>query len=518
MAAFLRADESLSHDPFLLSDMDRAVTRLSRALLGDELVAVYGDFDADGITSTAMLVQAISSLGGRATHYIPHRLEEGHGLNLPALRALAEQGVSLVVTVDCGITGHEEVAQGRGLGLDFIITDHHVPSGPIPDAVAAVNPKLSGSRYPFSDLAGVGVALKLVQALFSTLNRGEAWVDYLDLVALGTVADMVKLLGENRYLVKKGLEVVNRTENLGLQELIGIAGVAMGGIDSERISYTLAPRLNASGRLDHAVASYELLMASSRENARRLAAALEMRNAERQRLTAEIFEAARRELAGVADQLPLLIVSGQDYPPGVVGVVAGKLVDEFYRPAIVVSLDGETARGSARSVPGFNLVEALSQCKDLFDRYGGHEQAAGFTMPLAHLVELRSRLTAIAERELAEVDLCPSIDVDMEMPLSQLKGNTYELISRLAPFGEGNRPPTFLSRGVKVLGYRTVGNNGDHVKLKLRDGGVVWDAIAFDLGRRDLTPYIDIVYSLEVETWGGRNALRLNIQDFCPAS
>ena len=516
--AFLAADDRLSNDPFILPEMDRAVTRLIRALLGDELVAIYGDFDADGITATALLVQAISSLGGHTTHYIPHRLEEGHGLNLPALQGLAGQGVKLVVTVDCGVTGHLEVEQARQLGLDFVITDHHVPSGPIPDAAAVINPKIDIDAYPYPELAGVGVALKLAQALFSATGKDGRWLDYLDLVALGTVADMVPLQGENRFLVKRGLEVLNTTENLGLQELVSSAGLELGAIDSERISFSLAPRLNASGRLDHAVTSYELLMATSRDRARQLAASLESRNAERQRLTAQIFEEARQELSPRAAELPLLMVSGHDYPPGVVGVVAGKLVDEFYRPTIVISLDGGTARGSARSIQGFNIVAALAECQDLFDRFGGHAQAAGFTMPLSRLDELQERLLAVAGRALENVDLTPSILVDVELPLSSLGGATYGLIRRLAPLGEGNQAPVFLSHGVKVVNSRTVGGNGDHLKLTLRDGDVVWDAIAFDHGKRDLPPIIDVVYSLEADTWNGRQTLRLNVLDFAPAS
>jgi single-stranded-DNA-specific exonuclease len=515
---FIAGDERLAHDPLLLPDMDKAVTRISRALLGDELIAIFGDFDADGITGAALLVQGIGQLGGKVISYIPHRLEEGHGLNDSALERLRQRGATLVITVDCGITGVPEVEKGRQLGLDIVITDHHVPSDTIPEALAAIDPKLPGSSYPFVELAGVGVAVKLLQALFRATGRDGEAEEYLDLVALGTVADMVPLTGENRYLTKRGLEVLNRSGRVGVQELVLSAGLEMGKLDAEDIAFSLGPRLNASGRLDHAVTSYELLMTASRQEARALAAMLENGNSERQRLTAEAFEDAREKLAGEAGKLPLLMVRDSRYQPGVVGVVAGKLVDAFYRPAVVVHIDEETARGSARSIPDFDLVSALTECRDLLTRFGGHSQAAGFLMPGCDVEKLRKRLVEIAGQRLAAVDLRPALIIDAEIPLSALGGQTYKTISRLEPFGQANQAPTFLSKGVDVVSSRAVGADGDHLKLKLRGGNVVWDAIAFSLGHRPLAPRIDIVYNLEVESWSGRELLRLNVLDFLPAS
>jgi len=514
--AFLAADERLANDPFLLQEMDKAVTRVLRALLGDELIAVYGDFDADGITAAVLLAQGITELGGRVISYIPHRFDEGHGLNLAALKSLKKQGVSLVITVDCGITGVSEVEDGHKLGLDIIITDHHVPLARIPPALAAIDPKLSGSTYPFYDLAGVGVALKLLQALYKATHRDGEWEKFLDLVALGTVVDMVPLLGENRYLVRRGIEGLNQSPRPGVRELVLSAGLEMGGIDSDSISYSLGPRLNASGRMDHAVTSYELLTTSSPAQARELAAQLETRNAERQRLTAEVLAKARAKLASEGTDQPLLIVGGHDYPHGVLGVVAGKLVDEFYRPVIIMKLDGESVRGSARSIPGFDIVTALTECQDLLTRFGGHSQAAGFVTPRANLDRLQRQLVEIAVRQLADVDLRPALFIDAVLPLSSLGRETYKVVSRLAPFGQGNREPVFLSEKVKVVDSRIVGGGGKHLKLKLRDGQVVWDAIAFDLGDRELSTYLDIVYNLEIDHWNGREQLRLNILDFLP--
>ena len=514
--AFLAADERLANDPFLLQEMDKAVTRVLRALLGDELTAIYGDFDADGITAAVLLAQGIQELGGRAISYIPHRFDEGHGLNLAALKSLKKQGVSLVITVDCGITGVSEVEDGHKLGLDIIITDHHVPLAHIPSALAAINPKLSGSTYPFYDLAGVGVAFKLLQALYKATHRDGEWEKFLDLVALGTVVDMVPLLGENRYLVRQGIQGLNQSPRPGVRELVLSAGLEMGGIDSSSISYSLGPRLNASGRMDHAVTSYELLTTSSPEQARELAAQLEARNGERQRLTAEVLAKARAKLASEGTDQPLLVVGGHDFPHGVLGVVAGKLVDEFYRPVVIMKLDGESVRGSARSIPGFDIMAALAECEDLLTRFGGHSQAAGFVTPRANLDRLQRQLLEIAARQLADADLRPALFIDAVLPLSSLGRETYKVVSKLAPFGQGNREPVFLSEKVKVVDSRIVGGGGKHLKLKLRDGQIVWDAIAFDLGNRELSTYLDIVYNLEIDHWNGREQLRLNVLDFLP--
>ena len=515
---FLAADRRLAHDPHLLKDMDKAVTRILRALLGDELIAVFGDFDADGITGTALLVEGITRLGGRVTHYIPHRLEEGHGLNYPALKLLREQGASLVVTVDCGINGFEEVEQARELGLDVIITDHPVAPEEPPAALAVIDPKRPDCLYPFAELAGVGVALKLAQALLTATHRDGEWEDLLDLVALGTVADMVPLEDENRYLVKRGLEMVNKSQRVGLREMVNCAGLLMGEVDEGSVAYTLAPRLNASGRMNHAVTSYELLTTTSRSEARRLAAELECNNAERQKLTAEFAAKAKEQLAeSAADGRPLLMVSGPEYPSGVAGVIAGKLCDEFYRPAIVLHVDGDQAKASARSIPELDIVSAFGECEDLLLRYGGHRQAAGFLTARANLDRLRERLEEIAARELAGVDLRPMITIDAVLPLSMLSGKTYKLISKLAPFGQANPTPTFLSRDVGLIESRRVGTDGEHLKLRLGDGKTVWDGIAFSLADRELSSHVDIVYNLRKEYWGGRTTLQLNISDLVPS-
>jgi single-stranded-DNA-specific exonuclease len=517
---FLAADERLMGDPFLLPEMSKAVSRILRALLRDELIAIYGDFDTDGVTSTALLAQGLSILGRRAICYIPHRIEEGHGLNHAALKSLQQQEVDLVITVDCGVTALAEVEQAQKQGLDIIITDHHSVPSSLPPALATIDPKREDSAYPFSEFAGVGVAFKLLQALLQVTGKERRLHDFLDLVAIGTVADLVPLVGENRYLVKRGLEVLNSSQRLGIRELVRRAGLEMGHLDTESISYMLGPRLNAAGRLAHAMLSYELLTANSSERAAQLAAQLEAENAERQKLTLRVLTEAKRRLLPLADDVPLLLVGDQDFPAGVIGVVAGKLVEEFYRPAVVLEIGPETSRGSARSIPQFDINAALTECRDLLSRFGGHAQAAGFTTPNANVERLHQQLLEIAKRELAGVELSPVLVIDAEIPLSSLDGETFNLIKSLAPFGQANPMPTFLSRKARVLEHRCLGTNGEHLRLKLQDGQAVWDAIGFALGylADGIASYIDIVYSLEADNWKGTELLRLNILDLSPVS
>lgn len=518
--AFLAADERLLGDPFLLPDMEKAVARTYRALLSGETIAIYGDFDADGITATALLTQGLSSLGGRAIPYIPHRIEEGYGLNHAALESLCKEGVTLVITVDCGISAAPEVERAQSRGLDIVITDHHTVPQKMPPALATVDPKRADSLYPFPDLAGVGVAFKLLQGLLRSIGKERDLDQLLDLVALGTVADMAPLLGENRYLVKRGLEVLNSANRLGLSEMMRCAGRSLGSIDPQTISWILGPRLNAAGRLDHAIISYDLLSTSSPEEAQRLANSLERKNAERQRLSEMVLAKAREKLIAVGTDSPLLMVGSEDYPSGVVGVVAGRLVEEFYRPIVVFELGKELSRGSARSIPEFDIIAALTQCSDLLSRFGGHPMAAGFTVPTENLIHLQERLAEIAASQLAKLDLRPLITIDAELPLSSLQGRAFHMMQQLAPFGCANPLPTFLSRGVKVMEYRSVGAGGQHLRLKLREGNVTWDGVAFRMGHLidEGTPHLDIVYNLEVDRWRGEEMLQLNILDFAPAT
>jgi len=514
---FLTADKRLSGDPFQLPDMHLAIARIYRALLSGESIAIYGDFDADGITGTALLVQGLSALGGKVIPYIPHRLTEGYGLKTAALEKLRQQGISLVITVDCGITALAEVKRAKRLKLDIIITDHHTPLPEIPTAIAIVNPKRADSAYPFSELTGAGVAIKLLQALFQSLGKQEQLEELIDLVAVGTIADIAPLWGENRYLVKQGLKLINTTPRLGIREIIFQAGLSIGRLDAESISWIIAPRLNAAGRMAHAITSYKLLMTNSPQEAQGLAIWLEQKNAERQRLTTRALTRAREQVLSQGIT-PLLIASDRDYPVGIAGLVASKLAEEFYRPAIVIRTGELVSSGSCRSIPEFNIILALNQCSRLLSQFGGHSQAGGFILPTKNLARLKQHLSELATTQLAGVDLRPQLDIDAEVTLSELSGNTFNVIQRLAPFGRGNPQPTFLSRRAEVVDCHTMGNNREHLRLKVRQGNMVWDSVGFRLANylAEVSSHLDIVYNLEIDRWGGEERLRLNILDFAP--
>ncbi|MFB0556959.1 MAG: single-stranded-DNA-specific exonuclease RecJ [Dehalococcoidia bacterium] len=514
---FLLADHRLGGNPFLLPGMSQAVSRIHKALLIEEKIAIYGDFDVDGITATATLAEGLSWLGGKVTPYIPHRLREGHGLKLPALENLHSQGMGLIITVDCGVTSITEAKQAQEMGLDMIITDHHVPLVTLPQAIAVIDAKRKDSQYPFSELAGVGVAFKLLQALFYKDGREKRVAELLDLVALGTVTDVVPIIGENRYLVKEGLKVLNNTQRIGLQELGALARLKLGELNTKHISKALGPRLNAASRMDDATTSYHLVTTHSPEEAHALAQELEASNTERQRLTDEVLRKAKERLAHKLYP-PLLIEGHEGYPVGVTGLVAGKLVDEFYKPAIILNLGPEICRGSARSIPEFNVAEALEKCQDLLITFGGHPLAAGFTVKQQNLAQLEERLMKLAKSQLSHLDLCPKLVIDAEVPLSAFAGDAFNLIQQLEPFGQGNSNPTFLTRQVEVIECRNFGNQDKHLELKLKQGNITWRAVDFDSQKtqEEIPSYLDIVYTIEKSFWNGEQVLRLNLRDFAP--
>jgi single-stranded-DNA-specific exonuclease len=517
---FLAGDARLSCDPRLLPDIQPAMARIYRAILSGERVAVYGDFDTDGITATALMVTGLRSLGADVIPYIPHRLTEGYGLKTEALKKLAADGVTLVVSVDCGITAIEEVKEAKKFGLDIIVTDHHLPLDALPPAVAVIDPRRADSSYPFQDLAGVGVAFKVIEALFNGMGRPLPKEHFLELAAIGTVADIMPLKGENRYLVKEGLKHLNDHPSPGLSEIVNLSRLRLGQLDAESISWTVAPRLNAAGRLEHAMVGYNLLMAPNADEARGLAAVLEDRNIERQRLTAKFVGRAREQvLSGPLN--PLLLVEDEECPPGILGLVAGRLTDEFYRPSIVIRREDGMATASCRSIPGFNITQAIDRCGHLLSHYGGHAQAAGFSLKSVNLPELSDLISKITALELAAIDLQPVLLIDAEARLHELGGGLYQTLNRLAPFGEGNRPPLFVSRCASVVDYRSMGANQEHMKLRLTQGESIWEAVAFRQSeeiKKILPGPIDVVYNLELDKFNGRETLRLNVVDFAPAS
>ena len=505
------------HDPSLLSDMARTVDRITQAIANHETIGVFGDFDVDGVTATALVAEGLGDLGGKVVPYIPHREEEGHGLNDAAVQALRESGITLLITVDCGVTSHGEIALAQELGMDVIVTDHHVPPNPLPPALSVVDPKVEGSTYPFVELSGGGLAFKLIQAVYD--RTGRDWSrDLLELVALSTVADLVPLVDENRYLVKEGLKELRRSKRPGLQALYRQARLRPDSIDTETISFYIAPRLNAAGRLDHAHLSYRLLLTRSEDEAVEMASRLESLNRERQQLT-ETACARARDTVSAMEPIPAVLLVGGDWvEPGIAGLVASRLVDEFSRPAIVMSLKDGVIRGSARVIPGYDcLEEALTPCGDLFTRFGGHTQAAGFEMAPERLPELEDRMEFVARKAADRILPEAILDIDAEVPLSSLPGETFRWIKEMEPFGMRNPAPCFLTRNLVPVEARFMGNKQQHLKLKLKEtGGAVWDAVAFRQGERWIpnVPLVDVVYTIGTERRGATEVLALKVLDF----
>lgn len=517
---FLTADyRSGLHNPFALRGMEAAAGRIATAIDRGELIGVYGDFDADGVTAVTLLVQAIGAMGGMIRPYVPHRTREGYGLNHVAIEQLARDGVRVLVTVDCGISNVDEVAEAQRLGLDVIVTDHHNPPEQLPDAHAVVNPRQPECGYPFKGLVGVGVAYKLVQALVrmgkkpGTL-RGR---DMLDVVAVGTVADMGPLTDENRVLVRAGLEALNATQRPGLRALLRSAGLTAGRVDSGAIGYMLAPRLNAAGRLSDAERAYRLLLTDSAEEAEALAAELTQTNRDRQVLTSSVQAAAEQQIrtAGL-EQRRILVVADESFTAGVVGLVASRLVDEFARPVLVIERGPEFSRGSARSVPGYSIIDALRVHDGLFERYGGHPAAAGFTIRTERLAQLAELLeTAAAHLSLA--DFAPGLQIDAEVTLPDLNWDLQRELTQLEPFGTGNPQPLWLLRGVTALNIGT-SRDGATLRAQFRHGDTVIDAVGFRLGgladALKRVPLIDLAAEMSINEWNGRSSLQLYIRDF----
>jgi len=522
---FLEARSPEGTHPHNMAGIAGAVDRIKYAINKNEQIAVYGDYDVDGVTATALLTQALQTLNAQVIPYIPNRFDEGYGVNKDALEALKADGVQLVVTVDCGIRSLEEAEYARLLGLDLIVSDHHHPLPELPKAVAIINPKQPADSYPEKDLAGVGLAYKLVSALIdpdqgNLENPGNPSLAYLDLVALGTVADLAPLTGENRALVRSGLHRMRQPIRQGLQALMGVAGINPRQINAGDIGFGLGPRLNAAGRLDSALTSLNLLLTEDLFQAGILAQELEVQNRERQQITRDTQ--ARAEVLAFADdpEALLLIAIDPDFNPGVVGLAASRLTERYYRPAIVAQQGDEFTRGSCRSIKEFHITDALDQCADLLVRHGGHAAAAGFTVRNSNLAELNERLKALAREQLSQHDLKPTLVADLEIPLTDLRPEILEHLDWLQPTGYGNRQALFVSRGLKVTSSRTVGKDNSHLKMTVTDGRIHFDAIAFRQGhwREKMPPRVDILFTFERNEFNGRISLQLNVQDIKPTN
>ena len=514
------------HDPFQMLGMPKAVARIRHAIRLQEPIIIYGDFDADGVTSTAVMVQTLTALGGNVHPYIPDRVDEGYGLNTPALQQLAADGIKLVITVDCGIRSVEEIESANKVGLDVIITDHHSVGEVLPPALAVLNPKQENCPYPEDMLAGVGIAFKLASALLKSARAQDAnppnltEYDLLDLVALGTVADLAPLDRlENRYLVQLGLREMAKARRPGLYALMEIARIKPEKVNATSIGYALGPRINAAGRLEHAMTAYELLMTENWHDATRLARELQDINVRRQQLTKDAYSLAKSLAVENGETPPLIFAADEGFLPGIVGLVAGRLTEEFYRPAVVIEIGEAESHGSSRSTPEFHITKVLDQCADLLVQHGGHAQAAGFTILNDNLFAFKERIESIAKTELANRELQPSLVADAEVQLLDLTMELAEQISMLEPMGTENPEPVFVTRRLRVVEARQVGNDGNHLKLRLSDGPIGMDAIAFRFGDwyHKLPHYIDVAYHLQINEWNRRLNLQMNIVDLRPS-
>lgn len=529
---FLAAQPPPGTEPENLLGLPAAVERLEYAIEHSEPVAIYGDYDADGVTATALLVLFLRQLGANVIENIPNRFDEGYGLNIGTLDDLKERGIQLVITVDCGIRSNVEAEHARQLSLDLIITDHHHPLGDVPHALAIINPKQPGDSYPDKNLAGVGLAYKLAVGLLNHYSKKRPLLNpisaasYLDLVALGTISDMAPLTGENRALVKAGLQLIRQPSRQGLASLIGVSGLTAQNIGASEISFALGPRLNAAGRIETALTAFNLLITSDLHKAGELAQILENQNRDRQGKTRDALSLAEKLAQPEKEGQLLLIASDPGFSSGIVGLVASRLTEAYYRPSIVATIvkegDTEFTRASCRSIPEFHITDALDECADLMEHHGGHAAAAGFTVRNDRWNDLIQRLQQIAADKFSTLDhaLRPTLKADIEIHPAELR-YFQEDLERLQPIGIENPQPLFLSLGMKVVenNYRAVGQNQAHLKLKLFDNGLMYDAIGFRMGGwvNQMPQYVDIMYHHEKNSFNGKEYTQLNLRDLRPS-
>ena len=515
VAFFLQGDRADLPSPFLLNGMEEAVGLLASALEQQERILIYGDYDVDGITAVALLLRTLRPFNnGNILYYLPKRLEEGYGLHREALTKAVKHGCRLVITVDCGISAVDEAAYLATEGVKLLLTDHHEPGAQLPQAAALVNPKLS-PEYPYPELAGVGVAFKLLQGLASRKPELEPvlW-ENIDLVALGTIADVVPLLGENRILVKEGLAQIAKTQNNGLKALIVQTGLAGKRIDADHIGYILAPRLNAVGRLGDPAQALQLLLDGDPRRAQKLAASLETLNRKRQRIEERVHQEAEKALAASGPLAKAIVLAGP-WHPGVIGIVASKLAEKYHRPTVLFSLDGDRAKGSGRSIPGFHLYNALAECRAHLRRFGGHEFAAGLELEKKHLADFKAAFLAVAEARLTPELLIPALEVEEVIPVEAVTKSLLAELAQLAPFGEGNPEPVFACQGVNLLACWGVGKDAKHLKLKVGNGAVTCEAIGFNFGalteELEGAECLDLAFNLAENDWN--NQLQMVLKD-----
>ncbi len=511
------------YDPFILKDMEKAVDRILEARKRKEKVIIFGDYDVDGITSSAVMTDVLTRLKIENSIYIPDRGKEGYGMNEKAVKYLARKKTNLIVTVDCGVRDIKEIELAKELGMEVVVTDHHLPGKKIPKAVAVVNPHRKDDGYPWKDLAGVGVAFKLACALIQKSPKGvfkegyEKWL--LDLVALGTVADMVPLKKENRVLVKYGLIVLGKTKRLGIKALFKKSRLPLSAKEipnTGQISFQIAPRLNSAGRMDHANTAFCLITSQDEQETELIADSLELKNGRRQRVTEKIVKEIEKK---IDLKQKVVFLGGEDWPIGILGLVAGRVCDRFCRPTFIFNKDKDGCRGSIRSIPKFKVVKVLEECKKFFSEYGGHDMAGGFVFPLKNLKSLKKKVEQIAQDLLQEKDLSSETLIDRRLDFSEIDWKLIEDLSLMEPFGMGNSAPLFLAEKVVLDRCQIVGNGSKHLKMRLRQDNFFFEAIAFGKGEQFChlvdcqNPLLDIVFELSNDEWNGNKRIQLLIRE-----
>ncbi|MCX7710443.1 MAG: single-stranded-DNA-specific exonuclease RecJ [Clostridia bacterium] len=516
---FLNPDMKLLHDPFLFNDMEMAVERIIRGIQKDEKITVYGDYDVDGVTSTAVIYDFLRECGADVEYYIPDRFEEGYGLSRKGVDRIKAAGTSLIITVDCGTTAFEEIDYIHQLGMEVIVTDHHECQEKLPSAYAVINPCRHDSRYPFKELAGVGVVYKLIHAICIKMGLDGAYEKYLDLVAVGTISDVVSLLGENRILARHGLQKIKNTTCVGLKVLMENCGLMEKPLSSWGISFVIAPRVNAAGRMGHAKRAVELFTTRSYDRAVEIFCDLSEDNKKRQEIEAKILEEvlATIEADEKLKSSKVFVVSGREWHHGVIGIVAAKITERYYRPCVMISVDENgIGKGSCRSIEGFDVFSALKHCESVIEAYGGHEQAAGVTIKQENIDALKELINQYADISLTEEKLIPKLKIDIAVSKEDLRIDAIRQLELLAPFGAANPSPVFLYQNLKIKSIKKVGEE-KHLKLLLEDEGMFVEAIGFNMGslagQINLDDKIDVVSMLEINSWNSNERIQLNLKD-----
>ena len=513
---FLTPTRKDFHDPFLIHDMEKAVERIIKAIEKQEKVTIYGDYDVDGITSITVLKRYLSDRGLEVETYIPNRLNEGYGLNKEAIEKIHNNGCQLMITVDCGISGIEEIEYANSLGIETIVTDHHEPGNELPKAFAVIDNKRKDSNYPFRELAGVGVVFKLIQAISIKLGLAEEeYLKYLDIVCIGTISDIVPLVDENRVITKLGLMLVRQTKNIGLKAILKTSGYNK--IDSNTISFGVAPRINACGRMGVAEEALELFLSKNVNHVMELARKLNDHNRVRQETEKSIFEEALKQIQEKhLDENNTIVVGGENWHHGVIGIVSSKITEMYFKPSILLSFEGDDlGKGSGRSIPGFDLHDALMKCEDCIEKFGGHSMAIGITVKRENLEKLKQELENIAIEEKID-EIVPIIKIDAKIDLSEVNKEMVESLKELEPFGEGNKMPIFAFKNLKIDSIRAL-SEGKHLKLTLKDNNTIVNAIGFNMGElaQDyrIGDKIDVVGTLEINSFNGTDSIQINMKD-----